>query len=229
MPVIRVEKNKNYTSMSNHHLRNKDISLKAKGLMSQMLSLPDNWDYSIAGLAYINKESETSVKSALKELKDAGYLEIKKLMPDASKSGRIEYEYILHEIPVTDKTRALFQYSCNQAVENQAVENVGQINTNIINTNKQNTKISIEKESIKKESRFIPPSVDEITDYCDERNNNVDPQRFYDYYSAKGWMIGKNKMKDWKAAVRTWERQEQKKSVINFGNNSNALPFDQWV
>ena len=57
-----------------------------------------------------------------------------------------------------------------------------------------------------KNNIFIPPTLEEVISYCKERNNSVDPQKWYDFYSAKGWMIGKNKMKDWKAAVRTWER-----------------------
>ena len=55
--------------------------------------------------------------------------------------------------------------------------------------------------------RFTPPSIDEVRAYCEERGNNVDPQRFIDFYAAKGWMVGRNKMKDWKAAVRTWEQR----------------------
>lgn len=55
--------------------------------------------------------------------------------------------------------------------------------------------------------RFTPPSIDEVSAYCEERGNNVDPQRFIDFYAAKGWMVGRNKMKDWKAAVRTWEQR----------------------
>jgi predicted phage replisome organizer len=58
----------------------------------------------------------------------------------------------------------------------------------------------------KKTTRFIPPTLEEVTAYCKERNNRVDAGRFVDFYSAKGWMVGKNKMKDWKSAVRTWER-----------------------
>ena len=60
--------------------------------------------------------------------------------------------------------------------------------------------------------RFIPPTVDEVRDYCQERGNCVDPQRFVDYYSSNGWMVGKTKMKDWKAAVRTWEQREKAQS-----------------
>ena len=65
------------------------------------------------------------------------------------------------------------------------------------------------KESVKEKSptsRFVPPTIEQIRDYCIERNNLVDPERFYNFYQAKGWMVGKNKMKDWKAAVRTWEK-----------------------
>lgn len=65
-----------------------------------------------------------------------------------------------------------------------------------------------EKEIDTKYKRFTPPSVEEVKSYCNERKNSVDPESFVDFYSSKGWMIGKNKMKDWKAAVRTWEQHD---------------------
>ena len=74
MSVFRVEKNKGYTVMSNHHLRNHALSLKAKGLLSQMLSLPDDWDYTLQGLAQINKESIDAIREAVRELERAGYI-----------------------------------------------------------------------------------------------------------------------------------------------------------
>ncbi len=64
----------------------------------------------------------------------------------------------------------------------------------------------------KESSRFAPPSLEDVRAYCSERNNSVDPQRFIDFYESKGWMVGKNKMKDWKAAVRTWEQRDNGKS-----------------
>ncbi len=73
MAVFRVEKNRGYTVMSNHHLRNKDLSLKAKGLLSQMLSLPENWDYTLKGLSLINRESIDAIRTAVWELEKAGY------------------------------------------------------------------------------------------------------------------------------------------------------------
>ena len=74
MSVFRVEKSKGYTVMSNHHLRNHALSLKAKGLLSQMLSLPDDWDYTLQGLAQINKESIDAIREAVRELERAGYI-----------------------------------------------------------------------------------------------------------------------------------------------------------
>ena len=70
MAVIRVNKSKNYTVMSNYHFKDKNMSLKAKGLLSMMMSLPDNWNYSVEGLVTICKESKTSIQSTLKELED---------------------------------------------------------------------------------------------------------------------------------------------------------------
>lgn len=72
----------------------------------------------------------------------------------------------------------------------------------------------VEESVVEKRKRFSPPTVEEVAAYCDERGNNIDPQHFVDYYSARGWMIGKNHMKDWKAAVRTWEKSDKKTNNI---------------
>lgn len=69
-------------------------------------------------------------------------------------------------------------------------------------------KVSKDKDSKHSAKRFVPPSLDEVKAYCIERNNNVDPERFIDYYQSNGWKVGKNSMKDWKAAVRSWERNQ---------------------
>ena len=74
MTVFHVAKNTNYTVMSNHHLRNRELSLKAKGLLSQMLSLPEKWDYTLQGLVYINREQIDAIRQAVHELERAGYI-----------------------------------------------------------------------------------------------------------------------------------------------------------
>lgn len=70
---------------------------------------------------------------------------------------------------------------------------------------------SIEKENIKRKKVFCKPTIEEIQQYCDERNNGISANAFYDFYESKDWMVGKNKMKDWKACVRTWEQRKPKK------------------
>ena len=76
MAIFKIEKNKNYTVMSNYHLRDKNLSYKAKGLLSFMLSLPEDWDYSLAGLCAISKESKDGIRTILKELQEYHYLVI---------------------------------------------------------------------------------------------------------------------------------------------------------
>lgn len=137
MATIRVHKTKNYTVMSNTHLRDKKLSLKAKGLLSVMLSLPDTWDYSIAGLVAISKENETAVKTALNELKDNNYVVVTKENPTKSNGGRIKYTYEVYEEP--HKQSVEKQDTENLWVECQQVENHGQLNTNRLSTDELNT------------------------------------------------------------------------------------------
>ena len=158
MSVIRVHKNKNFTVMSNIHLRDKNLSLKSKGLLSVMLSLPDSWDYSIKGLCAICKESETAVKSALNELRDNRYVIVERIDPSSETGGRIQYEYFVYEQPQGEENKKIDvkeAYRAKQgaekhSTEKQGVENLGVeclpienlggiLNTNISNTNKLNT------------------------------------------------------------------------------------------
>ena len=80
-------------------------------------------------------------------------------------------------------------------------------------------------ESKAKSTRFVPPTIEEVREYCKERGNNVDAERFVDFYESKGWMVGKNKMKSWKACVRTWEKSvdNKKSEVINHADNADKL------
>ena len=99
MAVFRVEKNKGYTVMSNHHLRNKELTLKAKGLLSQMLSLPENWDYTLTGLSHINKESIDAIRTAVLELEKAGYIERSQGRDEKGKMTAITYT--IYEQPIS--------------------------------------------------------------------------------------------------------------------------------
>ena len=97
MAVFRVEKNRGYTVMSNHHLRNKDLSLKAKGLLSQMLSLPESWDFTLKGLSLINREQIDAIRAAVRELEQAGYIVRSR---ERDSQGRLRgADYVIYEQP----------------------------------------------------------------------------------------------------------------------------------
>lgn len=99
MPIFREEKTTNFTIMSNTHLREEGMSLKAKGLFSLMLTLPNDWEFSINGLCSICKESKGAIISALNELKKFGYLETRMATPDETENRKIRYEYYVFERP----------------------------------------------------------------------------------------------------------------------------------
>ena len=220
---------RNYTTIDNTIFKDKNLSAKAKGILSQMFSLPDDWNYSIKGLSDLFSDGELSIKNGLDELKERGYLKVNCIRDS---KGRIsDWMYIIKEDPTLDDTDVDLP-----ELENRYVDNKGQLNTNILSTNKSNTnqcscKNSFvdenstssnsnkekEKENIyetivspifskdSKKKRFVKPSFKEVEAYIREQNYDIDAQTFFDYYESCGWTVGKNKpMKDWKASVRYW-------------------------
>lgn len=146
---------------------------------------------SLQYLADWTNSTRQGVMKNLKSLLDKGLIEKK----DININGVKFCEYCTTELSgVYNKVYRGVQQSLTGGVQ-QSLHN----NINIDNTNNNiNNNIS--------GKRFKPPTVDEVKAYCIERQNNVDAERFIDYYTANGWKVGKNTMKDWKAAVRTWER-----------------------
>lgn len=161
MAIVRVVKNKDYTVMSNAHLHDKRLSLKAVGLLSIVLSLPDDWHYTVKGLVGSVKDGERAVNGALSELKQCGYLQVNKLYPNSERS-KIEYQYVFYEKPQDLQNVPLEQDLQNVDLQNVGLQNVdlqnvgAYINTNKQSTNKQNTKElntnEYKEKNIKKES-----------------------------------------------------------------------------
>jgi hypothetical protein len=138
MATFRVEKNSNYTVMSNYHLKDRNLSLKAKGLLSVMLSLPEDWDYSIEGLCSITNAGETSINSAIKELEEQGYLTREQTR---TTDGHFDYIYNVYENPTTRDPGfrpAVERYTGNRPL----------YNTNTQNTNNKNTTQSTSSKSL---------------------------------------------------------------------------------
>ena len=136
MAVFRVEKNKGYTVMSNHHLRNESLTLKAKGLLSQMLSLPETWDYTLKGLSHINRESIDAIRTAVWELEEAGYITRQQGRDGKGKMTAIEYTIYVQPQPVTTAEPKL---CCpileNPTTDNPTLENPMQLNKEVLKTN----------------------------------------------------------------------------------------------
>ena len=152
MPVFRVEKNNGYTVMSNHHLRNKELTLKAKGLLSQMLSLPEDWDYTLKGLAFINREQIDAIREAVKELETAGYIVRSR---ERDEKGRLRgADYVIYETPQPASDLPILENPTldnptqdNPTLEKPTLENPTQLNKDIQRTNlpkkeKSNTDVS---------------------------------------------------------------------------------------
>ena len=137
--------------MSNTHLKDKRLSLKAIGLLSVVLSLPDNWHYTVNGLVGIVKDGERAVNGALSELKENGYLRIEKLYPNKEGRSKIEYQYIFSETPQDLQNVPLEQDIQNVGLHNVGLQDVGLQNvgtyksTNKPNTNNKNTNNKVSK------------------------------------------------------------------------------------
>ncbi len=154
MAVCRVEKNKNYTTMSNFHLRDPNLSNKARGLLSTMLSLPDNWDYTTRGLAQICKDGVDGITAQLKELEQYGYL-IRHRIRDTG--GRIvDMEYIIYERPHTASPDTEKPYMAKPDMGLPCLENPAQINIDKRSIDESNTDLSNTHSILSNEAR---PSV----------------------------------------------------------------------
>ena len=158
MGVFRVEKTKNYTVMSNYHFKDKNLSWKAKGLLSTFLSLPEDWDYSIKGLEAMSSDGNKAVRSGLKELEENGYL-TRKAIRD-SKGVIRDWDYIIYENPLDNPDVQKGQVE-NEHVEKEHVEKDIQLNTNILNT-KDNKKLK-NKDKLDKDITFVNNKEKEIS------------------------------------------------------------------
>lgn len=119
MPVFHVAKSKDYTVMSNYHLRDKRLSLKAKGLLSQILSLPENWDYTLQGLAYINREQIDAIRQVVYELERAGYVVRTRERDDRGRLRGAEYTiYEQPQSPALEKPSSDYPMLENPTLEN---------------------------------------------------------------------------------------------------------------
>lgn len=225
MAILRQEKREKYTVIDNAVFFDSELSYKAKGLLCQMLSLPDYWDFSIAGLAKLSSDGRDSVSSTLKELEEKRYFR-RVQSRDGGKFGSIEY--VVSEIPFTE----------NPFTGNPITGNPAQLNTKESNTNKSNTK-RIYSEPAPKKSRgnlhsnpSLRPTLEEVESYVKEKNLNVDANFFYEFFEAGEWKDSKGEpVKNWKQKLITWNKQNDRgrrsenTRVRRKGNNTEEKDY----
>ena len=226
--IHRAEHESDFMLISNGVARDSRLSFEARGFLVFILSMADDWNFSIKGLMSQTGLKRSVVLKLIAELRDAGYISIKQ---ETGKGGIFTAKtWEIYE----DCTAVRFDRSRSapKSVKSNHGENTPQsvltvvgddrsrstpksVNTDvgeiepIRNTNiERNTKL-VRNTKEKERRNFVPPTVEEVRAYCLERGNHVNPDAFVDFYTSKGWMVGKNKMKDWKAAVRTWEKDRQ--------------------
>lgn len=170
MAVFRIDKTRDYTVMSNHHLRNTELSLKAKGLLSLMLSLPDNWDYTTKGLACICKDGVDSICAAVRELEEHGYVIRERVRGANGQLGSIEYTIL--EQPAEPSPERENPVQVKPILENPVLGKPEQENPAQSNKDKSNTDLSITKQS--NPIRSNPPAP--------ERRNGTDGMEAREIY-----------------------------------------------
>lgn len=191
MAVFRVEKTRDFTVMSNHHLRNNNMSLRAKGLLSLMLSLPENWDYTLKGLAKISLEGVDAIRTIIRELEALGYLERHR---KRNEKGQLkEAEYIIHERPIEVPEHNMEHTSESPAfdspvsdepmseipiLDEPVSDGTTQLNTNISNTKELNTEVS----------KY--PSINNTDNK--ERHSKLDTKRWMDRYNENKELVKEN-------------------------------------
>lgn len=214
--VFRINKTKNYTVMSNYHLQDKNLSYKAKGLLSCMLSLPDDWNYSVRGLASISKEGIKAINSILKELEENYYLKRERKQEN---NGRFYYEYNIYETPYTQKG----------ITDKGSTLEDAQINTNIINNNNKD-KIDkafnpITNELIKR--NFIEEYDLELYKYDDLFIELLNEYKYKDVIKICNYIIGK--WKDNKGFDEDNNKIDNKFSYFKSAMINNLIKINQEI
>lgn len=209
--IHRTEHNEDFTVISNNAIRDDRLSFEARGFLAFLLSMVDNWNFSISGLASVTGLSEKSIMRLTKELKSLGYIKQTKIKDangyfrnylwevfeepssEVTKNGTsVKPNFRKTEVPL-NRTSEEPNFRKTEAIRNTNIEEI----PNIRNTNKKERSIA----------KFKKPTLEEVIEYCKERNNNVDPVKFYDYFEAGEWKDANGKpVKNWKQKIITWER-----------------------
>lgn len=210
----------NFSIITNNIINDERLSFGAKGVACYLLSKPENWKFYLVDIQNHSGDCLSKVKRYIKELEDVGFLVRVKIKNDKGQFVGLDYKFNLDYTETeTIENRQLGNpmvgFSDSRKIE---LYNNTNINNTDINNNKDNNIIRSVVLFPTKKVGFIKPNIEEIEMYCSTEGINIDAKHFYYFYESKGWMVGKNKMKDWKAALRTWERKKSNNTKQNAAN-----------
>lgn len=212
----------NFTIVSNDLVRDSRLSWEARAFLVYLLTLPDDWNFNIKGLVSQTGTKKDVILRMVKELKEAGYISIKQ---ETGKRGvfTVKTWEIYEDCTVVgiNRTRQTPNTVKTEHGETRLIQN-----TNIeqnTNSNKILNIQSTKEKKEKREKRFVPPTLEEVRAYCQERNSSVDPVQFFEYFTVGNWKDSKgNPVKNWKQKLITWEKMNppaQKSQVIPQSSN----------
>ena len=228
MPILRHNHEQEFTILPNSLIRNPELSLRDVGLLCYILSLPPDWEFSVNGLdVIIQKNGASSVRAGVRALEKADYLRRTQIR---GADGRIlNHQWTVSDIPleqlpdaypVVENPLVENQLVDNQLVDNQLVDN--QLVENRRQTKNISNKVNTNKEKREQKAPSIPVLQD-VKAYIQENGLSVNAEQFYDYYTARGWMLSGTQIVDWTALVRNWERRERKEGVPYGKQNPASL------
>lgn len=202
--IHRAEHTDNYTIISNEVLSDSALSDGAKILLLYMLSCKDDWKFSMKGLASCLGLSVSVINSRVQELNKAGY--IKKRRPRTAKGVFTSCEWDIYECPHSDLS--ICGENHNMVNPHYGTSTYGET---VIITNTNNKQVLNITSTKGKKKVFVPPTLQEVEEYCQSRNSDVDPKKFFEYYEEGHWKDAKgNPVKNWKQKLITWEGRQKK-------------------
>lgn len=224
--ITIIEPRDNYQRVSKDIIFNADVDVLALGVYVKVLTVCKKWQMNVNGIAAALKLSPDRIRKVFAVLENAGYLQRKRAQ--GSHGHFTGWDYFISSVPFTDIAKTPTSENTDDG-ENRHSDftddgKMAMYNNRLdIEITDKNNNRDIEREQPKK-GRFVPPTVDEVRAYCAERCNTVDAEAFVAFYASKGWKVGTSTMKDWRAAVITWEKRE--KSAPALRRPSNYAPDD---
>ena len=224
MAILKSIVKNQFSIIPNEVIRDKTLSHSEYRLLIYLYSLPDNWKINQSYLASELETTRNKINQRLASIKKQGYLDIEK--NSKSNKEEVDYLYIL-KVPDTPKLDTPKLGAPKLDTPKTGAPKTGTyINNNINNTNNINNELNnIIITPQTKSKKFTKPSLEEINNFILENNLKVNGEHFYDYYESNGWKVGKNSMKDWKATLRNWNRNNFNEKSKSSSKTKNE---EQW-